>query len=430
MSLSKAYRTYSNSAEPFSADLKYSWMLAGIIFFLLASILGTAMRYYFIAEIPFLDYKHILHAHSHVALLGWGYLFLSGAMLFLFLKRTSNRKVYFYILVANIIAASGMAIFFLLQGYGPLSIGFSTVHLITVYIFAWYFLKDLKHNETSAYVRFARWSIIWLLISTIGLWAIAPVSIFLGKAHSLYYMSIQFFLHFQFNGWFTYGVLALLFFFISQNKKDIKIPNSGFWILQFSLLLTYALSVTWSTPISVIFYLNSLGVLLQAVAFYLIFRPLFKGYNPFKSLGHWSDWLLVLGICCLFAKVIAQMAVAVPAIATISYTIRNYVIGFIHLVMLGSVTFTGVAILVKYKLLPLNTTSKAGWLILAAGFISTELLLFGQGTLLWMRKGFINYYYEIILAATLLLPAGLATILAGYRKLDFKPVQVINKSNV
>lgn len=424
------YQLDQNSSELFSDELKYRWMLAGLICFFLAAIFGSAMRYYFIAEIPFFEYKHILHAHSHIALLGWGYLFLSGAMLFLFLKRASNQKVYFYILVANIIAATGMAIFFLLEGYGPFSITFSTVHLITVYVFGWYFLKDLKHNKSSGYVRFAKWSIVWVVVSTLGLWAIAPVSVWLGKAHPLYYMSIQFFLHFQFNGWFTYGILALLFFYISQRQSNVKVPNGGFWILQLSLLLTYALSITWSTPLSIIFYLNSLGVILQAVAYYLIFKSLFKNYNPFKKLNHWSDWLLMLGVACLFAKVLAQIVVAIPAVATISYTIRNYVIGFIHLVMLGSVTFTGVAILLKYKLLPQNSLSKAGWLILGLGFVSTELLLFGQGTLLWMRKGFINYYYEIILAATLLLPAGLATILAGYRRCDFKPVQITINSNV
>lgn len=416
-------------AAVFSDKLKYRWMLSALIFFFVASIFGAAMRYYFVDEIPFLDYKHILHAHSHVALLGWGFIFLSGAMIFLFLKKVRNRMAYRYILAANIIASIGMAISFLYQGYGPISIGFSTVHLITVYAFAWYYLKDLKLTEAAPYSRFARWSIIWLLVSTLGLWAIAPISMLLGKTHPLYSMSVQFFLHFQFNGWFTYGILGLLIFYCSQQNKTIKIPNTGFWILQLSLLLNYALSVTWSTPASILFYLNSLGVLLQAVAYYLILKSVFKKHNPFSHYKHWTDWLLILGVACLFAKVIVQLAVAVPAIAIISYTIRNYVIGFIHLVMLGSVTFTGVAILLKYNLLPRNATSKAGWLILAAGFVSTELLLFGQGTLLWMKKGFINYYYEIILAATVLLPAGLATILAGFKRKDLKPA-VILESNV
>ncbi len=146
----------------------------------------------------------------------------------------------------------------------------------------------------------------------------------------------------------------------------------------------------------------------------MVLKPAFKIHNPFKNASSWTDKLLLLGISCLLFKIIIQLAVAIPYVATISYTIHNYVIGFIHLIMLGSITFTAAAILLKNDLLPQNKLAKSGWIILAIGFIVTELLLFGQGTLLWMRKGFISYYYEILLGATLFLPLGLLTILSGY----------------
>ena len=64
--------------------LKYWWMKAGLAFFFLAAVFGMMMRYYYISEIPFVDYKYLLHAHSHTALLGWGYMFVSGVFIFLF----------------------------------------------------------------------------------------------------------------------------------------------------------------------------------------------------------------------------------------------------------------------------------------------------------------------------------------------------------
>ena len=404
------------SRSTFSARFVRRWMGAAVFFFWLASIFGTLMRYYFVAEIPGLDYRHLLHAHSHVALLGWAYLLVSGSLLFLLLQRSRWRNEYRYLFALNVLAAAGMAVFFVYQGYGVYSITFSAIHLLSVYVFAYCFLKDLAAQPTAAYTRFIRWSIYWLLVSTLGLWAIAPVSALLGKLHPLYYASIQFFLHFQFNGWLTYAILGLWFYHIHQRGKTVSISTTGFGLLQASLLLTYALSVTWSTPLSIIFYLNTLGVLLQAVAFYLILRPVFAVANPFRQPTHWTDWLLLVGVLCLLTKVAIQTAVALPAVATISYTIRNYVIGFIHLITLGAITLTGASLLLKHKLLPTHATARAGWVLLLAAFLLSEFILFGQGTLLWLRQGFVDYYYEILFGVTALFPIALTIILAGFTR--------------
>lgn len=416
----------SDSAHPkFLGLFMYRWLKVATIFFLIAAILGTLMRYIFVSEIPFFDYRNLLHAHSHVALLGWGYMLMSGAILFLFIKRPSKLSVYNYLFIINIVTALGMTIFFTYQGYGAFSITFSAIHVISVYVFAFYYLRDLKNNvdRKAPHYQFVKWAVIWLVVSTIGVWAIAPVSALLGKAHPLYYMAIQFFLHFQFNGWLTFGLLGLLYHFVSH-YKTIQLPSYAFWLLQISLLLTYALSVTFSTPVSILFYLNSLGVIIQAVAFFIVLKPIFKGESLFTN--NWIDWLFFMGLSSLIVKVCIQTAVAIPAIAEISYTIRNYVIGFIHLAMLGSISLTTVAILLKKNLLPSGGIAKAGWLVLGLGFVCTELLLFGQGTLLWMEMGFINHYYEIIFAATMLLPVGLAIVIVGFKKTNFKLTTTTN----
>ncbi len=404
------------SRSTFSARFVRRWMSAAIFFFWLASIFGTLMRYYFVAEIPWLEYRHLLHAHSHVALLGWAYQLVSGSLLFLLLQRSRWRNEYRYLFGLNVLSAVGMAVFFLYQGYGVYSITFSAIHLLSVYAFAYCFLKDMAAQPMGPHTRFVRWGIYWLLVSSVGLWAIAPVSALVGKLHPLYYASIQFFLHFQFNGWLTYAVLGLWFYHVQQRGKTVKIHATGFWLLQASLLFTYALSVTWSTPLSFIFYLNTLGVLLQAVAFYLILRPIFLVANPLRKPLHWTDWLLLFGILCLLTKVAVQTAVALPAVATISYTIRNYVIGFIHLITLGAITLTVGSLLLKHKLLPSHATARVGWVLLLTAFLLSEFILFGQGTLLWLRQGFVDYYYEILFGVTALFPIALAIILYSFAK--------------
>lgn len=397
-------------------------------FFLAAAILGALMRFMFILEVPFLEYKYVLHAHSHTAMLGWGFIALGAAIVFKFLPNLLEQSHYRYIFLLSTVAGIGMLLSFLYQGYGAISIAFSTLHVLVAYYFAWTVRKDLKRMGSSEATKFAKWAIYLMVLSTVGLWAIAPVSILLGKLHPLYFSSIQFFLHFQFNGWFTYGILALIFKHSEDNGYPVKLPRGTFAILQVSLLLTYALSITWSTPESYLFYLNSAGVLLQVVAFVLLGIGFTRSAMLKFGQNVLAGWLFRLGILSLGFKVLIQGAVAIPFIAQVSYTIRNFAIGFIHLTMLGAFSLTLMAMLLKDKLIPENRLAKSGYLLLIAGFTLSELLLFVQGLLLWAGKGFIPAYYESIFGVSAFLPIALSLIILAMMKnnqYEFSTIKVI-----
>jgi len=368
------------------------------------------MRYMYLREVPFLDYKHVLHAHSHIAMLGWGFTALAGALVFVFLPNAVSGGVYRKAFWWNLVAGIGMFVAFLYQGYGAISIGFSTLHVLVAYYFAWHFLQGLNKQPKTNGATFAKWAVYWMLVSTLGLWLIAPVSILLGKLHPLYFASIQFFLHFQFNGWFTFGIVALLFRHSENNGQPIRLPKGTFWLLQLSLLLTYALSITWSTPEDFLFYLNSLGVILQIIAFALLANSFYRNANFSFQRGSLSGWLLRFGLLSLVLKVAVQGAVAIPYIAEVSYTIRNFVIGFIHLTMLGAFSLSLLAILIYRGNLPGGSMALMGYRLLITGFALTEALLFLQGILLWLEKGFITNYHTVIFGATALLPVAVLLV--------------------
>ncbi len=48
-----------------------------------------------------------------------------------------------------------------------------------------------------------------MVLSTLGVWSMAPLLANGLSGTEWYYWSIQFFLHFQFNGWFWFAALAL-----------------------------------------------------------------------------------------------------------------------------------------------------------------------------------------------------------------------------
>src|SRR5690625_7762252 len=77
-------------------------------------------------------------------------------------------------------------------------------------------------------------------------------------------VAIQFFLHFQFNGWFVFAVLGLLF-------RKLKIEDSAnfrkfFLYLSLSLSLTFALPVSWYFKSPIWWCSNAIGILFQLLS--------------------------------------------------------------------------------------------------------------------------------------------------------------------
>lgn len=396
------------------------WFGVTLFNLFIAACLGVVMRYAFVDEIPWVNFRFVLHGHSHVAMLGWVYLALYTFFIHAFLNKQQQESAYyqklFWLTQAAVI---GMLIFFPLQGYAMGSIAFSTLHILCSYAFTFRFFKDLKRNKDNklASTRFAKMSLVFMIISTLALWSLGPV-IALGKQGSaLYYAMIQFFLHFQFNGWFIFAALAL--FFRLLENKDIQIPakllNYFFYTLIVSCFLTYFLAVTWSTPLPILFAINSVGVSIQLIALFIFFFILRQTSSAISQLFSRNCLLLLkVAFLCFSLKIIIQTAVVVPYIGMIGYTIRNFVIGFIHLILLGTISHFIFAFGVESKTLNLNTLQiRTGLIIFFIGFLLSELLLFGQGILLWAAVGFIPFYYEILFGISLLLPLGSLIIWLG-----------------
>lgn len=135
----------------------------------------------------------------------------------------------------------------------------------------------------------------------------------------------------------------------------------------------------------------------------------------------------------LALRVLIQFAVVVPAVAEISYTLRMFVVAFIHLIMMGAFTFTVAGLLGLTEKLSCNRLAITGWLLFLCGFIITEILMFGQGIMLWSGLGFIPSFHHYMFWSSILFPVGLIAILAAqfgpaiiplWRKFIFKPFKL------
>src|SRR5690554_229934 len=406
--------------------LSKSWILFSLFNFLIAALMGLVLRGAFVWEISWLDYRNMMHGHSHVAMLGWVYLALFILIGYHCIPSEKwSKPVYTKLFWFTQFTVVGMMISFPIQGYGAISITFSALHILASYFFMYLVWKDhlTRRSEISLMIKTA---LVLMAISTIGVWSLGPLAVTGGRSSALYQLAIQFYLHFQFHGWFSFAILALL---LDMLVRDYKINNTTFKkfyaLLLASVVLTYGLVLTWGFGGSIPLIVNGLGLLLQLTAMLLYLR-LIKDADQkfFQNLSPSVRAFYRFGLISWVAKVSIQAIVLLPAAAAVSLVLRPFMIGFIHLILLGFVSGLLFALIFSANK-PVESDLWMHWgrLAFVAGFVLTELLLFTQGLFYWFQWGQLPAYYELLFGASVLLP--LAIVLISVSMIRYYNVKTI-----
>lgn len=368
--------------------------------FLVAALLGLFMRYVYVGSVTFpFRYSYLIHAHSHIAILGWVYLALFGLFISSFLPIWYKRyKRLFWVTQISVL---GMLFTFPFQGYAAASIVFSTLHVIVSYFFIYYFWRDTKKQRSPA-SKMIHASLLYMFISTVGLWFMAPIMAMKIKG-GWDQVAIQFFLHFQFNGWFIFAVLGLLF-------KKLQMKSSTnfrrfFLYLSLSLPLTFALPVSWYFKSPIWWWSNAIGIFFQLLSvWYLIkmVKPNFKIY--WQNANRLKQSLLIFIATSFFLKIILQSSSLLPSLAESLVLHTNFVIGFIHLTMLGLISGFLFLFLLDYpNFYGRKLLLKIGMYLFIFGVVCTEMLLFIQGLIIYFNSGvFPNFYFLLFIASVFL----------------------------
>lgn len=350
--------------------------------FLLATLLGLLLRALFVFPIEGVTFLYILHTHSHIALLGWLYLLAYMLMIDRFgIKENVEYRFYKRLFWITQFAVVGMALTFPFQGYAAASISFSTLHIICSYIYVVHLWK--RHSaQTKQESLLLKTALFFMVFSTLGVWFLGPAVGMLGKASVFYQICIQFFLHFQFDGWFLTAFLALMFSYLFKGK-EIKRFNAFYFTWCLSVVLTYALPLSWYISFPLLHYINGIGVVLQLWSISYLINPCITYWKEHKKDGDfYIRSLLLLAAFCFIIRVLVQLGVIWDMLAVSLKVLRSWIIGFIHLNMLGVLSGFGLWMLVKSKHIMINNYSRIGFVLLICAFLITELLLFimgGQG---------------------------------------------------
>lgn len=366
-------------------QLPKNWAFITLVNLLVAALLGIVLRYKINYPLRMVNQSNLLHSHSHFVFHAWaGLALMSSFVQFLLPKEKKQKSAYGWIFWLMIATSIGMLVSFAIQGYGLFSILSSTIAQILFYWFTVQFMVDgwnTIENKTVKLFSFA--SLIALFLSTLGPYFLAYFSIKGPSTPLVTRGALYFYLHFQYNGWFSFAMLSLFFNWLHTRKLIYKASY-----LRWSSILLI-LGIIPGFALSLIGYKNDwwiyanayFAVITQVIAVALICISIYMVRKELmERLSKTMKLLWSLAILALIAKTGMQVFSLNPNLALIAFDSRPLVIGYLHLIFLIMLTFFLFAYFFDNNQLRYNQsklTKVSLWSFVIFSIIS-ELFLFMQ----------------------------------------------------
>jgi hypothetical protein len=191
--------------------------------------------------------------------------------------------------------------------------------------------------------------------------------------------------------------------------------------------MSYALVLYWGYRWEFSYYINGIAVVLQLLAVTTLLMPVRNQWKPLKKhLSALQLLLLKLLITVFITRTLFQFALVIPEMVEMAVLLRLFIIGFIHLNMLG---FFTAYLWLEYLSGTADTTNakqRTGVILLLLGFLLTELIMFLQGFYYWQELGKLPYFHEGLFYASTILPIAIWNFLIP---LFYKNQQALNQIN-
>jgi hypothetical protein len=324
----------------------------------------------------------VLSAHSHFAFGGWAGLALMTLLIYDILPESlSVKKTYQWVLAGIEVSSLGMAFTFPFWGYNAASIFFSTLYVVAALVFVPVFIKDVLSSVVNRNIKLlcisAALSLILSFLGTVGL---SYIIITKSGGAFLYRDSIYTFLHFQYNGFFTLSVFALFINYIS--KKGIT-PNKN--ATPFSICI--CLSVVPALFLSFLWHNKGIYYSFAAIGCFFILMALFYFFLFLKFTSHQqlfstrtAKTLWYFSVFSFVLKMLLQVGTVFPRLGNEVYGDRPVIIGFLHLVFLGFISFFILSMLTESGYLTKKTkVILLPLIVFSTGIFANEFLLMVQG---------------------------------------------------
>jgi hypothetical protein len=391
------------------------WMKIPILNLLIVSFIGIILRYKITFALPFVDQKFLLHAHSHFAFSGWLTQLLMAFLVQYLQNKNSdlNFRKYNTLLWINLISSYGMLFSFPFQGYGAVSISFSTLSVFNAYAFAFVVWRELSRLTVKSISNYwFKAALLFNAISSLGAFALGYMMANKIASQEWYLAAVYFFLHFQYNGWFFFAAMGLFMQWLIDHDIAVNTNSSEkiFWLFFTASIPAYFLSALW-LPIPLWLYVIIVAsAVAQLVGFILLLRQIKKNVKgivsiiskPVKLL--WAFSFIALGI-----KLLLQSGSTIPSLNMVAYGFRPIVIGYLHLMLLGVLSIFLIGYFIITRVVEYSALLKRGLVLFISGIIINEILLMLQGVNAMMYNNITSINY-LLLGAALVMFTGLVFI--------------------
>jgi hypothetical protein len=389
------------------------WLTIALVNLCVLALLGITLRYKIAFSLPFIDQRNLLHGHSHFAFSGW----VSTALMTLLLyylqknKQENYSKRYSLILLANQVCSYGMLLSFLIQGYAFFSILFSTLCIFVSYAFSIVYWKDLNklNLKRNSHLWFKA-ALLFNVVSSIGPYSLA----FMMSNHlinqKLYLLSIFYFLHFQYNGWFLFvcfGLFISKFYEITGNEKKLNII---FWIFAISSVPLFFVSSLWLPIPTFVYSLVIVSAVMQVIGWGWFITIVGRQVSKLKQeISSAARWLMILAAISMSIKLILQLTSTYMPLNQLVFGFRPIVIGYLHLVFLAIISIFILGYILSEKLFIINKIIIFGAWVFVSGIFINEFLLMIQGVFA-LTSVSVPYINVLLFAAAIIMFAGVLII--------------------
>jgi hypothetical protein len=346
--------------------------------FLLTAAVGVLLRYHFVAPIHQFPMRYWIHAHSHIGFLGWVFTAIITMVFATQLpkSRLMNRRMC-RLLIYFQVATLGMLVTFPFMGYAAPSIFFSTLHMILSAVFVVHFYKSSDPKDLS--VQYLKAALAFMLISGIGPLTLGPMMALGMKGTQIYDLAVYFYLHFQYNAWFTLAVFGLFVKLIETLGFPIK-REKGKLILHlliYSSILTFALSALGFEVFWYIWLIGLIGALLQLWAGFIFLKLVLKNMHLARSVSNsFAKWFFGIALFAWMVKIMMQFISVIPVVTDFAYFNREAIMTYLHLTFLGFVSCFLIGLfIIKKHLSVFNGMAKFGYVLFLVSVASMEMTL-------------------------------------------------------
>ena len=266
---------------------------------------------------------------------------------------------------------------FIWKGYFVGSIIASTGALLVSFIFFFALLRDFKGVNHIA-KPWLLGGLFFAMFSSIGVFALSYMMMSGNVNQNIYLASTYFYLHFQYNGLFIFGCIAVLL----THLKSIGIiiteseNKTLFWLMFFGCLIGYGLSVLWWPLPLWLLLIVAAATLLQTIGVVKLFAIIKRNWTALVLHTSPFQRRVLLFVAFAFSvKILLQLGSTIPAVSQLAFGFRNIVIAYLHLVLLMCISIFLVNQIFATQLFKITKPLLACFIALIIGIFLNELVL-------------------------------------------------------